>query len=159
MHPVIETALQRLEGTTPLRTDCGLRCGARCCSGEGDGGMLLFAGEDCLLPQARLQEALLPGYGKVTLLRCGGHCDRALRPLACRIFPLAPRACGDGFAVRMDLRGRAVCPLTHRPASALQRPFVAAVQAALDGIAAWPEGRRYLAALSREVDRYRLDLS
>ena len=39
-----------LADVTPLRTDCGRCCGAACCAPDedGQGGMLLFPGEEAL---------------------------------------------------------------------------------------------------------------
>ena len=49
---------------------------------------------------------------KINLLLCDGTCDRALRPFACRIFPVAPEV-GENGAVtaQPDIRGRNMCPL------------------------------------------------
>ena len=88
-------ARELLQTLTPLRRDCGGVCGAACCAPDedGQGGMLLFPGEEALyqpLPAGfslRQDDGVLPG---MLLLTCGGVCDRALRPLACRMFPLTP---------------------------------------------------------------------
>ena len=56
--------------------------------------MLLLPGEETLLPSGHdryLQPAELPRFGPVLLYVCPDTCDRDFRPLACRIFPLAPR--------------------------------------------------------------------
>ena len=43
-------AREMLMDVTPLRRDCGGVCGAACCAcdEDGQGGMLLFPGEDAL---------------------------------------------------------------------------------------------------------------
>ncbi len=48
MHDKLEKAREILAEVTPLKTDCGKVCGARCCrSLEGEEtGMLLFPGEE-----------------------------------------------------------------------------------------------------------------
>ena len=113
-------ARELLQTLTPLRRDCGGVCGAACCAPDedGQGGMLLFPGEEALyqpLPAGfslRQDDGVLPG---MLLLTCGGVCDRALRPLACRMFPLTPvlsvRDGRERLSVRMDPRAFAVCPL------------------------------------------------
>ena len=48
MHDAVRAARELLRDVTPLKTDCGKVCGARCCrSLEGEEtGMLLFPGEE-----------------------------------------------------------------------------------------------------------------
>ena len=100
-------ARELLQTLTPLRRDCGDVCGAACCAPDedGQGGMLLFPGEEALyqpLPAGfslRQDDGVLPG---MLLLICGGVCDRALRPpcvrcarAACAAWmrPLPRRCC------------------------------------------------------------------
>ena len=94
-------------GVTPLKTDCGVLCGAACCKGDDTVGMLLFPGEETSLPVYEAQ-------GRRFVL-CGGGCERAQRPLSCRIFPLFPAADEAGrITVTADLRGLSVCPLARQ---------------------------------------------
>ena len=98
MNNVLERAYALLEEVTPLATDCGAVCDGRCCRESADSeGMLLFPGEEVLLADAGY--TIRPAEGGY-LLTCGGTCNRALRPLACRIFPLFPThqlmVCGGG---------------------------------------------------------------
>ena len=70
-------ARELLQTLTPLRRDCGGVCGAACCAPDedGQGGMLLFPGEEALyqpLPAGfslRQDGGVLPG---MLLLTCGG---------------------------------------------------------------------------------------
>lgn len=50
MDQALRTAREIMCNITPLRFDCGRLCGAACCAPdeEGDGGMLLFPGEEAL---------------------------------------------------------------------------------------------------------------
>ena len=142
-----------LAETTPLNSDCGTLCGAACCrSLEGeDTGMLLFPGEAALYadkPDFRLLET-----GRGTLLICPGVCDRADRPLACRLFPLLPLVRETGIRVAVDARARAVCPLRRTDACAER--FVAAVRQAGEILADDPEQRCFLMELTREHDDLR----
>ena len=125
---ILARARALLENVTPLRADCGLTCGHACCNtlaGEMT-GMLLFPGEEAYY-------AALPGYRLVdtpqgTLVICSGRCDRADRPLSCRIFPLMPVLRADGVKVATDLRAKAVCPLSTQGKDALSAEFVDAVR-------------------------------
>lgn len=152
---VLERARNALEELTPLRTDCGLVCGGACCAshpGERT-GMLLFPGEEAYY-------AALPGYSVEEsaagrLLICPGRCERADRPLACRIFPLLPVLRAEGVKVAVDLRARAVCPLARQGRSAMQTAFVEAVREAGELLAGDAEQRRFLEALTRQQDELR----
>ncbi len=143
-----------LESVTPLRRDCGRACGAACCRGDedGQGGMLLFPGEEALyrpLPEGfslSRDDGVLPG---LTLLTCGGSCDRAQRPLSCRLFPLLPTPGG----CRMDRRAWAVCPLMESGKKGLDPGFVQAVKAAGQILYACPEHAAFLNALHEYNDR------
>lgn len=137
---------------TPLRTDCGLNCGGACCqplAGENT-GMLLFPGEEEYY-------ANRAGYAMVstpagTLLTCEGRCERADRPLSCRLFPLLPLLRPDGVKVATDLRAKAVCPLAKQGKDALLPEFVAAVRQAGRILAADGAQAEFLARLTAQQD-------
>ena len=134
---------------TPLKSDCGALCGAACCQADedGQGGMYLFPGEETLLPGA--------GGDFAPIYTCAGTCAREERPLACRIFPLAPRRIkGGGFRAQMDARGRPVCPLSRQSRQALDPAFIEAVEAAFTLLAQDEEYARYLTALDALVREY-----
>lgn len=147
-----------LETTTPVGFDCGRLCGAACCQLSPElPGMYLFPGEEALfenLPGFTISGTQLPGYGAVRLLSCEGTCDRALRPLSCRIFPLSPKIKEGKAAARLDPRGRPVCPLCHKGMSALSFGFVIAVEAVLAKLMDEPSTSGFISALSRHVDEY-----
>ena len=127
MADAVARARALLETVTPLDSDCGRVCDGRCCHAtEEHEGMLLFPGETA------------DGFSVKTtaagdrLCVCDGTCDRALRPLACRMFPLFP-AVGEDGRVRAvyDVRAFGVCPLVHQCAHVpLRRDFVRAVRRA-----------------------------
>ncbi len=126
---------------TPLKADCGSLCGRACCQGDEQTGMLLFPGEESLYAQApfaRVVPARFSLAGKpARLLVCRGTCDRADRPLACRLFPLFLRIDQDKAAhertrVVMDPRARSVCPLCDYGLEALDPAFREAVRKAYD---------------------------
>jgi hypothetical protein len=151
-----------LGSLTPLRSDCGRLCGSACCAVSPDlPGMYLFPGE------ARCYEGKegfvihpteMPGYGPVQLLSCDGHCDRSTRPLACRVFPLAPKVLASAVKTRLDPRGRPVCPLCHQSRAALSSEFVAGVEAVFAELMQHPDTEAFLRALSMHIDRYDLPL-
>ena len=137
-----------LEDVTPLRQDCGRFCGGACCQSDEDnqGGMLLFPGEEALydpLPEGfsitrddAVQDGLL-------LLTCDGSCDRAKRPLSCRLFPLLPTRKG----AKMDQRAWAVCPLMEHGKAGLSIDFVNAVKKAGEILYSCPAHAEFLDAL------------
>lgn len=141
-----------LEDVTPLRVDCGLTCGGACCrplAGENT-GMLLFPGEEAYYADR-------PGYAMTQtdhgmLLTCEGRCDRADRPLSCRLFPLLPLLRADGVKVATDLRAKTVCPLAQQGKDALLPEFVAAVREAGRLLAEDEAQRAFLERLTRTQD-------
>lgn len=81
----IRRAYEIMGESTPLDTDCGLLCSGACCKGDENAGMWVFPGEEAFLSDFTLTE-----NETNTVAVCGGTCDRAHRPLSCRIFPLFP---------------------------------------------------------------------
>ena len=157
-------ARELLQTLTPLRRDCGAVCGAACCAPDEDdqGGMLLFPGEQALyqpLPAGfalRQDDSVMPG---MLLLACQGVCDRTMRPLACRMFPLTPViAVRDGrerLSVRMDPRAFAVCPLCGGGVRGMDAAFAQAVLQSARILSQCPEHRAYFCALGRYFERLR----
>lgn len=148
----LRKARELFDDLTPLSTDCGLNCGGACCQplpGE-ETGMLLFPGEEkyyAALPGYRMKET---DHGM--LLICDGRCERADRPLSCRLFPLLPLLREDGVKVATDLRAKAVCPLARQGKDALRTEFVSAVRQAGRILAEDEEQRAFLARLTRQQD-------
>ncbi len=106
---------------TPVPVDCGQLCSRACCRGD-DSGMFLFPGEK------EVFELLNPNWIRIEktdfnytydnkryntpIAMCSGTCDRYQRPLACRIFPLAPHLNKDGrIEIIIDPRGKGICPM------------------------------------------------
>ena len=109
------------DSNTPIPADCGKLCSPACCSGD-DAGMFLFPGEievyKLLRPEGFRIELSDLEYKdgsetrKTPILFCEGKCDRYVRPLACRIFPLTPVLDDDGrIRIIVDPRAKRVCPL------------------------------------------------
>ena len=148
----VQAAREKLMDMTPLPGDCGVFCGGACCrSADGEEtGMLLFPGERAAyegLPGWRIAQGAL---GEVVF--CPGTCNRAIRPLSCRMFPLLPVLREGTIRVTMDQRGRAVCPLVGSGVRGVQEAFRQAVREA-GGLLAQAEGtRQILEKLTWEQD-------
>lgn len=149
----IERARALLETLTPLKTDCGRVCGGACCEGSAEDGMLLFPGEEALYAGTN-RYTLKPldkqlGGAPLTLFVCDGTCERAERPLACRLFPLIARFDAQGtLSMRIDPRARAVCPLCSSGVSGLSRDFVDAARAVCELLMEDPDCTAFLRDLS-----------
>jgi len=109
-----------LEKITPLHADCGKLCGKKCCSVREGAGIYLFPGEEknfsgdeqwCSLSECAGGNDYYTGTGGF-ILNCRGKCPREKRPLACRLFPLAPHLDGAGnLEIVMDSDALFICPL------------------------------------------------
>ncbi len=146
------------ENVTPLVQDCGALCGAQCCAADedGQGGVFLFPGEEQLIGDAdwaRIERT--DALGGCLMLTCAGRCDRAKRPLGCRIFPLTPVPLkGGGWGVRIDRRSFAMCPLAQSGKRGLSPAFVEAVSQVVNELAQDPAGARFLRDWARLERRY-----
>ena len=152
MRDRLREAWTLLETVTPLKADCGQVCGGRCCRPDGDHiGMRLFPGEERLLPERGY--TLRPAAGG-SLYTCEGICDRACRPLACRMFPLFPYVTKEGrVRAVFDPRGFRVCPLVRQSAHVpLERAFVRAVRRAGRILMGDDACRAFLEENSREIE-------
>ena len=151
MDAAVSAAREKLNQLTPLKKDCGRICGARCCrplEGE-ETGMLLFPGEAEAYAGKPGWE--VRGTARGDLLLCPGACDRAERPLSCRLFPLLPLIGDDGeIRVVTDERARAVCPLARQGRSAMDPAFIEAVREAGEILAQSDEQAVFLDMLAEE---------
>ncbi len=109
---VIKKAYKSINNLTPLKTDCGVLCGCVCCKGDSDTGMLLFPGEEELLKNGEGFIIKKTTDGK-NILICTSRCDRNLRPLSCRIFPLLPLLFDGKIYLFDDPRASGICPLLY----------------------------------------------
>lgn len=147
-----------LRDVTPLHTDCGGLCGAACCQGDEDGrgGMLLFPGEEALYIGMRGFSVLRDDavMENARLLVCEGVCERDLRPLSCRIFPLLPVLKDDCVRVRLDRRAWAVCPLMEHGVRGMSEAFRNAVLEAGRVLYAHPAHREFLDAIHAYIEGF-----
>lgn len=149
---------RQLEHVTPLRFDCGRLCGGACCRSDPEQpGMYLFPGEEAMFAGKTgytVTDAVLPGYGKAPLLACEGACKRSERPLACRVFPLAPAFASDSLSLRLDPRGRRACPLCRGGVGALSGEFSSAARAVFASLAEDDRTAAFLRALAAHLDEF-----
>jgi len=146
---------------TPLRVDCGKLCDNACCAVTDEiTGMYLFPHESVMYEN-------MPAWGEVydtdftygegkkaRLFTCTGTCDRAMRPLSCRIFPLIPYAHkGEELKIIMDKRGRGMCPLIDAiKIEELSDEFVKKVTGAMKLCMCNRETREFIYALTQSID-------
>ncbi|HEX2953449.1 MAG TPA: hypothetical protein VHR47_05645 [Bacillota bacterium] len=156
---VIKEAYMRLGPLTPLKDNCGRLCAEACCQEQEEiTGMYLFPGEEELLSTKSFNliptTITLKSGKKITLAVCNGHCSRAERPLACRIFPLTPYITPDGRVTTVvDPRAMPICPLT-RPSGIkqIQPRFIRAVEDLAQLLGRHLEIRDFLETVSRVID-------
>lgn len=156
MENQLKKAYDVLGDLTPLKTDCGKMCSSACC--KGDGGMYLFPGEYELLKDGagfKFQKQELEGYGEVYFMTCNNTCNRDNRPLSCRVFPLVAKFIDGKLFLRLDARGRSVCPLTQKSILSLDRKFLEAVKKVLIMLCEDDRISQYLNAVSKMEEKYR----
>lgn len=115
-----------LRSVTPFEFDCGKLCGASCCNGDENTGMILFHGESEMFSGD--EGFKIKSNGENDVLICFGKCDRQKRPLSCRFYPFYPLIHERGGRIRFDvvhdIRGAASCPAVYKglkPKAAFKR--------------------------------------
>jgi hypothetical protein len=152
-------AYQILNQATPLRKDCGSLCNKACCHGlDHLSGMYLYPGEEelqYLNSFMRIESTNIQGRS-VLLAICNQECDRLIRPLACRVFPLtAYYTLKDLLTIIMDPQARSLCPLARNLAKAdLTMEFVTKVRQTFRLLCADPEIRQFVIQQSRVLDEF-----
>lgn len=152
----VRRARTLLQNVTPLAADCGRFCGAACCQGDDDTGMLLFPGEEQLYAACAFGDVRNTGYslgGRPALLFvCRDWCAREERPLACRLFPLTVRFGQDGApSLIMDPRSAGVCPLYASGLQGLSPSFREAALEAFEVLLDDPDCRAFLTDLQQQL--------
>ena len=149
-------AYKYLQDLTPIAADCGQLCGARCCHGDEETGMLLFPYEELLLSKAgyTITDAELRG-AVVKFAVCSGTCDRHLRPLSCRIYPYAPVLREGKIEVVPDPRAKPFCPLLIPEAEEYIQPeFISAIEMIFSHLVRYPSMRNFLEAYTQMLEDY-----
>ncbi len=114
MKRTIQKIYQRLDEVTPVNFDCGKLCGEVCCVYDADEThteelvLYLLPGEELMYedsPDFELyymdsSEIRYPHSWKdnIYLVKCKNppRCDRSIRPIQCRTFPLVPHISKNG---------------------------------------------------------------
>ena len=114
MKRTIQKIYQRLDEVTPVDFDCGKLCGEVCCVYDADEThteelvLYLLPGEELMYedsPDFELYymdsaEIRYPHSWKdnIYLVKCKNppRCDRSIRPIQCRTFPLVPHISKNG---------------------------------------------------------------
>jgi len=160
---IYRQAYNILENVTPLRLDCGNLCRKACCQNPEyeEAGMYLFPGEENIysrMPQWLTVRQINWNPNperKIYLATCNGTCDRSIRPLACRIFPLTPYiGPSDILQIRMDIRAKPICPLAQQGRQALNPEFIQKVRAASQILMTDPDIKDFIKELSAVLDDY-----
>ncbi len=154
------------DNATPLSFDCGKLCDSLCCKGD-DSGMYLFPGEDKVFKLLNPSWATVEKsdftyeyHGKrknVPIIFCSGSCDRYVRPLACRIFPLTPYLSKEGkLEIIIDPRAKAICPLsTGLKLSRFNPRFIRCIKKAFILLMKNAEIKEYMYTYSEYIDEYK----
>ncbi len=144
-----------LGNITPISADCGELCGAKCCAGDENSGMILFPGEKDFLSRAdflEVKERDMNGF-PVDFAICKGSCSRRFRPLSCRIFPLAPFCDGETLEILPDPRAKYICPLL-KAADLISPEFSQAVEEAFQILIGHPDISQMLVHYSNMLREY-----
>lgn len=152
-------AYQNFNNLFPLEFDCGTLCDHSCCKESDEGcGMYLFPGEEQILPRdaawLEISSANFEiNHQPVLIAICDETCERAFRPLACRIFPYTPIIDkNDVLTVREDLRGKGLCPLLqHNCPHKLREDFKEAVFKTFEKLCQDPDIRAFVKEMSEEI--------
>ncbi len=151
-----------LEYVTPLNKNCGNICGKKCCDkSEAGDGMLLFPGEESLYKSATgmFSTSVINRPFFSYYVTCSGVCDRSLRPLACRFFPVIPfieqKNETNIRGIRIDTRAWPVCPLAESGITGLSAEFVNKAKEAASILLSCEETMRYIIKLNKFIDSYK----
>jgi len=145
--------------STPMKYDCGILCGSKCCSGDEESGMQLFPGEEIVLEPhgfLRVSKKHLEDMD-ILFATCQGTCRRNLRPLSCRIYPLVPYLDKAGrLSIVEDPRAKYICPLLkYHDSFKVDKLFKRKVLQAFRLLVQDAEIHSYIRLLSDVLDNYR----
>lgn len=154
LNPLIRNAYERLYHETPLGFyNCGRLCDGLCCRGDCKGMWLYPHEEEFFSDKEGYEVCETEGNYGYPMVLCSGECDRAERPLACRIFPLFPLVWEeDGelkFKVIRDPRAM-MCPIVTS-SKKLDPKFVRRVRLMARYLSRDPEMLEYMKNVSLEL--------
>lgn len=133
MKKSIERIYERLDEVTPVDFDCGKLCGEVCCVYDAEDyrneelALYLLPGEELMYEDSEefdlyyidSSEIKYPHSwkGQIFLVKCRNppKCDRSIRPIQCRTFPLIPHLDKNGeFHLIFDESEFPYkCPIVH----------------------------------------------
>lgn len=153
-NPALREAYERLYHKTPLGFyNCGRLCDGLCCRGEGQGMWLFPYEEELFVGKEGFEICETEGNYGYPMVICSGECDRAERPLACRIFPLFPLVFEEDGKIRIkvvyDPRS-GMCPLS-RQNKELDSSFIKEVRKAARYLIRDEKILEYMKAVSLEL--------
>ncbi len=132
-NPALREAYERLYHKTPLGFyNCGRLCDGLCCRGDEQGMWLFPYEEELFKDKEGFTVCETEGNYGYPMVICKGECDRAERPLACRIFPLFPLVIEDEGKIRIKIiydPRAGMCPLA-RQNKELDASFIKEIQKA-----------------------------
>lgn len=154
MNEILKDAYERLYHRTPLGYyNCGRLCDGLCCRGDCKGMWLYPHEEELLADKDGFEVCETEGNYGYPMVICSGECNRAERPLACRIFPLFPLVYEvDGrlkIEVVYDPRAN-MCPLA-REKKPLDPSFIKEVRKAARSLARDEKILEYMKAVTLEL--------
>ena len=153
-NPALREAYERLYHKTPLGFyNCGRLCDGLCCRGDSQ-GMWLFPYEQELFEgKDGFEICETEGNYGYPMVICSGECDRAERPLACRIFPLFPLVTEDDGKIKIEViydPRAGMCPIA-REQKPLDPSFIKEVRKAALYLVRDEKILEYLKAVSLEL--------
>lgn len=158
---IYQSIYKFFDDTTPLAVDCGKLCNGACCESDDNDetGMYLFPGEEVLFennPDFKIVDSEFVYNGRCAkIVICKGTCERQLRPLSCRIFPLIPYIKNNSFDIIFDPRAKSLCPLCELPDfSHLDQNFIRKVRKITKLLLKFKETRLFLEALTDILDDF-----
>ncbi len=154
MNELLKNAYERLYHKTPLGFyNCGRLCDGLCCRGDCQGMWLYPYEEELFDGKEGFEVCETEGNYGYPMVICSGECDRAERPLACRIFPLFPLVYeADGelkVEVVYDPRAN-MCPLARKN-EPLDPSFIKEVRKTARYLARDEKMLEYMKAVSLEL--------
>lgn len=153
-NPALREAYERLYHKTPLGFyNCGRLCDGLCCRGDCQGMWLYPYEEELFDGKEGFEVCETEGNYGYPMVICLGECDRAERPLACRIFPLFPLVFEEEGKIQIkviyDPRA-GMCPLA-RQNKQLDPSFVKEVRKAARYLVRDEKILEYMKAVSLEL--------
>lgn len=160
---IYQLAYEEIGEATPLyHADCGELCHGICCQGDEDTGMYLYPFEEQCYPKKNhwyriIESEFVYDQHCVKILTCPGQCLRSERPLACRIFPLAPyqKNREEPLKIRIDPRSFSMCPLADQTLrSQIDPMFYQRVSRALHYLNCYEPIHQFIVEMSYQMDEY-----